>query len=739
MLAKAVHVTSESECRRRFGSLAKTKTLVGEVLEVITARTATGRVQTNIRASYMLDDNTRKTKTINIRSLKAFVPDFPQNVPNFPQNATNGPTATTEPIAAPPTATAAQSTATAAQLTATTAQLTATTAQMTAATAQTTAATAQTTAQTTTQTTATDQTTAAATAQPAAVCHGQEWYKDDYACINPIGLPVPFREWFIRTKTGDCLGPKSFRPQDISRLDVFLMMFPPKQLELMARETSIQLEELGAQPIRQQELLKFFGILLLATKFEFGSRASLWSTVAIHKYQPAPCFGATGMSRHRFDTIWRCLRFSVQPATRPNHLSHEAYRWMLVDDFVSNFNDYRRTNFGPSDLICVDESISRWYGLGGDWINIGLPMYVSIDRKPEDGCEIQDAACGRSGIMIRLKLVKTKTQTESEPDDDRLHGTSVLKELLSPWFHTYRLACADSYFSSVEAALALKEKSFSFIGVVKTATTGFPKAQLSAIQMSERGERKGLISYNDDGTPKLMAFVWMDRERRYFISSTSSLDEGEPYSRTRWRQVDETENAEPEKVDLSVPQPKVCEIYYKVCGKVDRHNRSRQDNLMLERKLGTQKWYMRVGMSLLGICLVDAWMAYSQLIDGNTEKQSTFYSGLAEELIDNRYDSTSTRRRATSGDESSPSSATNAYGKPRTGVGIHLTPTKRKRRTADGVVTNHSLQGHCRVCRKKTKFTCSYCYDHGDGKEFWLCGSETGRTCFPTHLEDHQN
>ncbi len=26
-------------------------------------------------------------------------------------------------------------------------------------------------------------------------------------------------------------------------------------------------------------------------------------------------------------------------------------------------------------------------------------MYISIDRKPENGCEIQNAACGQSGII----------------------------------------------------------------------------------------------------------------------------------------------------------------------------------------------------------------------------------------------------------------------------------------------------------------------------------------------------
>jgi hypothetical protein len=35
-------------------------------------------------------------------------------------------------------------------------------------------------------------------------------------------------------------------------------------------------------------------------------------------------------------------------------MSTEASRWLLVDGFVNNFNDYREANFSPSDLICAD-------------------------------------------------------------------------------------------------------------------------------------------------------------------------------------------------------------------------------------------------------------------------------------------------------------------------------------------------------------------------------------------------
>ena len=115
----------------------------------------------------------------------------------------------------------------------------------------------------------------------------------------------------------------------------------------------------------------------------------------------------TGMSRDRFELLLRFMVWSVQPAQRPEGMSHEAYRWLLVEDFVANFNEHRQQFFSPSWHMCADESISRWYGLGGHWINMGLPMYVAMDQKPEDGLEIQNCCCAISGVMCQFKLVKT--------------------------------------------------------------------------------------------------------------------------------------------------------------------------------------------------------------------------------------------------------------------------------------------------------------------------------------------
>ena len=127
---------------------------------------------------------------------------------------------------------------------------------------------------------------------------------------------------------------------------------------------------------------------------------------------PSPSFGKTGMSHQRFDIIFQCCWFGEQPERHPQTMPSSTYRWLLIDNFVDNFNKYWASNFTPLERICVNESMSRWYGLGGNWINMGLPQYVAIDHKPENSCEIQNVACARSGVIIWLKLVKGKVEDE---------------------------------------------------------------------------------------------------------------------------------------------------------------------------------------------------------------------------------------------------------------------------------------------------------------------------------------
>jgi hypothetical protein len=183
-----------------------------------------------------------------------------------------------------------------------------------------------------------------------------------------------------------------------------LQLFPKEQLHDTYILTNIKLCSTNLGNTTKSEILKFFGILIFITRYEFNNRSDLWSETGSSKYETPTQLGRkTGMSHNRFDNVWTAIRFSMQPETKPDDISSEKYRWMLVDGFIINFNQHPASKFIPSDRMVVDKSFSRWYGQGGTWINHGLLMFISMDRKPEDGCEIQNAACGRTGIMIRLK------------------------------------------------------------------------------------------------------------------------------------------------------------------------------------------------------------------------------------------------------------------------------------------------------------------------------------------------
>jgi hypothetical protein len=162
------------------------------------------------------------------------------------------------------------------------------------------------------------------------------------------------------------------------------------------------------------------------------------------------------------------------------------------------------------------------------------------------------------------------------------------------------------------------------------------------------------------------------------------MSEGEPFVRQQWRQVDKTENASPEQVQLVVPQPKSVEIFYKVFGKVDQHNHDQQDTLGLEKSQGKRLVHVRQ-FDVWSMIFVDAWKAWSLMSD-NAETQKEFYDRLATELIVNSYNIVRGRDRQ---------SARNLDDKaaPIGGTGPHITPTKLLLTDNNGTKLTHCHQG----------------------------------------------
>ena len=63
--------------------------------------------------------------------------------------------------------------------------------------------------------------------------------------------------------------------------------------------------------------------------------------------------------------------------------------WKLVNDHIDNFNSHILAILYTSERLCTYGIFRRWYGLVGDWINIGIPQYVQLGQNPDYGCKIQ--------------------------------------------------------------------------------------------------------------------------------------------------------------------------------------------------------------------------------------------------------------------------------------------------------------------------------------------------------------
>jgi hypothetical protein len=106
---------------------------------------------------------------------------------------------------------------------------------------------------------------------PVAIVHDREWFQDDERLKNDLRRPVRPREWSINTPLGDVIHAGSDANFTRSRLDYFLLMFPLPHLNNIVRLTNSELTTLNKRETTAGEVLKFFGILILISKFEFSA------------------------------------------------------------------------------------------------------------------------------------------------------------------------------------------------------------------------------------------------------------------------------------------------------------------------------------------------------------------------------------------------------------------------------------------------------------------------------------
>jgi len=121
-------------------------------------------------------------------------------------------------------------------------------------------------------------------------------------------------------------------------------------------------------------------------------------------------------------------------------------------------------------------------------------------------------------VVERRTSAEHQQATGTEKEDGLPHGAEMLRRLVAPWEVTQRFVCADSSFASVAAANELLGMRLRFIGVAKTATRGHPMQALSTLEVDTRGDHATYTHSTSEGALQLLALMWVDSERRYFVS-----------------------------------------------------------------------------------------------------------------------------------------------------------------------------------------------------------------------------
>ena len=109
-----------------------------------------------------------------------------------------------------------------------------------------------------------------------------------------------------------------------------------------------------------------------------------------------------------------------------------------------------------------------------------------------------------------------------------------------------------------------------------------------------------------------------------------ALSEGTHYTRCQWRQVSQDRSAPPERVTMTIKQTQIAEIYYSTCSSISKHNRYRQDDRRIEKKIETKDWSVRVNLSIFAMIAVDTWLVYKQRIQkwNNSAKEQVSSEGV---------------------------------------------------------------------------------------------------------------
>ena len=299
----------------------------------------------------------------------------------------------------------------------------------------------------------------------------------------------------------------------------------------------------------------------------------------------------------------------------------------------------------------------------------------------------------------------------------------------------------DNWFASLNTLLKIKQQGNYFVGLIKTGHSGIPVKHLRSdfSAQSLRGETRTV--HLGDGADRIYAHAWNEpgwkagkpprKAQKVWIANCYSSATVSAWDKPRtFLAADNTV----QHGYVSVPQTHVIREYFRAANRIDIHNQYRQGILAIERTWKTKSWELRIFQSVMGMILVNAYLAYKHV----TKQDPTLRE------FTNRVALAMCAKPGEQGSCPIASSTRRAQADAMDAV---------KRRADQGDIP-HALfsgralglggtggEGACRTCGDKHASgickTCSVGHETAKPKPFWLCfPGKHGRQCYCKHMHD---
>jgi hypothetical protein len=201
-----------------------------------------------------------------------------------------------------------------------------------------------------------------------------------------------------------------------------------------------------------------------------------------------------------------------------------------------------------------------------------------------------------------------------------------------------QLFYGDSWFASFKTAEAITDIcDAEFVGIVKTAHKGYPKAYLeSKMQTWPPGTHLVMECQKNVSKYYAIGYKYSNRKIICFIATEKAGHtlKGEAYC-AKW--VDNNNNVSFRYID----RPHLISQFFQHSNQVDKHNHARQSELAIEENVVTVCGYFRLYCTYLGMTVTDAWKLYRHSLGSRNDYKNIsinqFANIICKQLLHNTF------------------------------------------------------------------------------------------------------